>query len=69
MKVADYYIYVSSFYIIIRGLVKMCGCLSASFEILKANVQWFLFCSDFSKAFSVDSEKFNDFDFAGVLVV
>ena len=69
MKVADYYIYVSSFYIIIRGLVKMYGCLSASFEILTANVQWFLFCLGFSKAFSVDSEMFNDFDFAGVLVV
>ena len=69
MKVADYYIYVSSFYIIIRGLIKMFGCLSASFEILTANVQWFLFCLDFSKAFSVDSEKFNDFDFAGALVV
>lgn len=69
MKVADYYIYVSSFYIIIKGLVKMCGCLSASFEILTANVQWFLFCLGFSKAFSEDSEMFNDFDFAGVLVV
>jgi hypothetical protein len=69
VKVADYYIYVSSFYIIIGGLVKMCGCLSAFFEILTANVQWFLFCLGFSKAFSVDSEKFNDFDFAEVLVV
>jgi hypothetical protein len=69
VKVADYYIYVSSFYIIIRGLVKMYGYLSASFEILTANVQWFLFCLDFSMAFLEDSEKFNDFDFVGALVV